>query len=231
MNCDNKLKSLQDVFASSNLVDIVVVGGLVKEDAHWTVQRIVGKDPIYLRFDTSIVKLFRLENVNGCEIQIQFCSQIELPAPVYDDDPDCLEFKLVTYSVFDLVSSNKNAEYVSVSKCLAYWSKSNLQIVRALDLFLSSGFVCRFDPFSFDGMKLCLFAERDVKPYSLENEDLVVCEFFAGCAAPATCLESSLTVGPLSCLSVDGPFIGYVFLHSLKRSYLMKNPVRIGTGL
>ena len=177
---NHKLKSLQDVFASSNLVDIVVVGGLVKEDAHWTVQRIVGKDPIYLRFDTSIVKLFRLENVNGCEIQIQVCSQIELPAPVYDDDPDCLEFKLVTYSVFDLVSSTKNAEYVSVSKCLGYCSKSDTQIVRALDLFLSSGFVCRFDPFSFDGMKLCLFSQRDVKPYRLENEELVVYEFSRG---------------------------------------------------
>ena len=47
----------------------------------------------------------------------------------------------------------------------------------------------------------------------------------------ASRIGASLTVGPLSCLSVDGPFIGYVFLHSLKRSYLMKNPVRIGTGL
>lgn len=172
---ENNLERLWHILRVSRMIDILLVGGLVQDGELWTVERIVGNNPIYLKFKGLFLEMHSIENENGCELQWKICDRIHLPPPVYEDDLDDIEFRYVLYSIFNIlaIGATGNPPELIVEKGLVFVDNADKNIIRGIDLGLSSGLVCRFDPFSFDGLQLNIFAGQPGDRTGGDKENII----------------------------------------------------------
>ena len=66
---------------------------------------------------------------------------------------------------------------VKVKSASAFIEKTDKNIVRKIDIKLTSGVVCRFDSYSFDGLQLYTFADQIGEGWNVDNQELITEEF------------------------------------------------------